>query len=182
MSRTFPRRARTRAAAAAAMLWALLAVTASCGYKLVKESSARLPSGVESISIPLAKNQTIEAGLEDVFTQELIKRLSADGRVTIVPSNGQAELRCVMRDISVRGVSFTREGRVAAESVTVEADCSLVAPRSESLIWSTGRITRSEEYPVGDNYLTNEDAKAAAIQQICRDLSETVRDELLDSF
>jgi outer membrane lipopolysaccharide assembly protein LptE/RlpB len=117
-----------------------------------------------------------------VFTQELIKRLAADGRVTIVPPNGQAELRCVMRDISLHNVSYTREGRVAAASVTIEADCSLVSPQSESLIWSTGRLTRSEEFPVGDNYLANENAKAAAILQICRDLSETVQNELLDSF
>jgi len=174
------RRGRRRALAAWAAVLAALSI--SCGYKLVREPSARLPSGVSSISIPLARNLTLEAGLEDVFTQELIKRLSADGRVTILPAQGQAELRCVMRDISTHPVSFTREGRVAAESVTIEAECALLAPESESLIWSSGPAARSEEYPVGDNYLANEDAKAAAINEICRDLSETMQNALMDSF
>jgi outer membrane lipopolysaccharide assembly protein LptE/RlpB len=169
-----------RAVRACALLPVLFAL--SCNYHLVKEQSASLPSGIQSLSIPLAQNQTIEAGLEDVFTQEMIKRLSADGRFTILSSGAEAELRCVLSDITVAPVSYTREGRVAAESVGIEARCSLVAPRSESLVWNSGILSSSEEYPVGDNYLANEDAKARAILEICRDLAESMRQRLLDSF
>ena len=156
----------------------------SCQYSLVKEHEASLPAGVNSLAIPLAKNFTIEAGLEDMFTQEMSKRLSADGRIAVVPADfgAEAELRCVMRDLSTQPVSFTKEGRAAAESITLEAECSLVAPDSESLIWKSGPLAASEEYPLTDNYLANEDGKARALAEICRDISESVRSRLLDSF
>jgi outer membrane lipopolysaccharide assembly protein LptE/RlpB len=157
--------------------------TLSCSYRLVKESSASLPSGVDSISIPLAGNRTIEAGLEDVFSLELKKRLAADGRVTISEKGlADAELRCVLKDIRTAPVSYTREGRVAAERVVLEAECALAIAESGSVVWKTGSLAASEEYAAGDDYLINEQARAQALLEVCRDLCESIRNALLDSF
>lgn len=165
------------------VLLAIAGWSFSCSYRLVSERSASLPSGVNDISIPLARNLTIEAALEDVFTMELIQRLSADGRVEILTSGeADAELRCVLEEITTHPVSYTREGRISAESVIIEGECSLVVPESESVVWRSGRLTASEEYPIGDNYLANEDARSAAILEVCKDLTESVRHALLDSF
>jgi outer membrane lipopolysaccharide assembly protein LptE/RlpB len=161
----------------------LSGVTLSCSYRLVKEGGASLPSGVDSISIPLAGNRTIEAGLEDVFSLELKKRLAADGRVAMSErGSADAELRCVLKDIRTAPVSYTREGRVAAEKVALEAECSLVIAESGSVVWKTGSMAASEEYTVGDDYLINERARAQALLEVCRDLSESVRNALLDTF
>ena len=171
---------------APALVFVLLLWTAgiiSCQYSLVKDKSVALPSNLQSISIPLAKNLTIEAGLEDTFTQELIKRLTADGRIKILEAGrAEAELRCTIQDISTQAVSYSREGRVAAENIGIEAECMIVVPESESVVWRTGLLAAAEEYPVGDNYLLNEDLKARAIIEVCKDLSESIRSLLIDSF
>lgn len=161
--------------------WALMA--ASCGYQLVREKSASLPSEVPNLAVPLARNHTIEAGLEDTLTQELLARFISDGRVAVVaPGRAESELRCDIDGVTTRPVSFTREGRVAAEDVGVTIRCRIVVPGSESVIWKGGPYSASEEYPVGYDYLVNEQAKAAALVEVCRDLSETVRSSILDTF
>jgi outer membrane lipopolysaccharide assembly protein LptE/RlpB len=161
----------------------LLALLCSCPYRLVKENAAPLPSRLQSLAVPLARNQTIEAGLEDVFTQALIQRLRSDGRATVLPvGKAEAELRCKLKSLDTRTTAYTREGRTGAESVTVTVECGLVAPGSGSVAWSSGELVADEEYPVGDNYLQNEQARAAALRQVCARIADTVRALLLDPF
>ena len=161
----------------------LLALLCSCSYRLVKENTTPLPSRLQSLSVPLARNQTIEAGLEDVFTSALIQRLRSDGRATVLPvGSAEAELHCALKTLDTKTTAYTREGRTAAEQVTVKAECGLVAPGSGSVAWSSGEIVADEEYPMGDNYLQNEQARAAALRQVCAEIADSVRALLLDPF
>jgi outer membrane lipopolysaccharide assembly protein LptE/RlpB len=161
----------------------LLALLSACSYRLVRDG-ARLPAaGIESVAVPLSRNQTTEAGLEDAFTQALLERLRADGRVRVAPAGqAQAELRCTLKALEVGNSSYDRNGRETASQATLRAECRLVATDGGANIWSTGEVSASEQYPVGNDPLANESARAAALAEICRDLAETVRALLLDSF
>lgn len=160
---------------------ALVLLACSCGYNLVRESGVELPAGVESISVPLARNLTIEAGLEDRFTKTLIERLAADGRVDI-GRDSPDQLRCRVTDLTVTASSYSAEGRIATQTARVKAECSLHVGGSGSVAWTTGPLEASEEYPVGNDYILNEEAKERAIGEALAYLAETVRSLLLDSF
>lgn len=161
----------------------LLALLSACHYRLVRDG-ARLPSSqIDSLAVPLARNQTIEAGLEDRFTQALLERLRADGRVPVVaPGRAAAELRCSLKALRTDNVSYDSSGRAAAARATVTAECRLVEPASGTVIWSSGERSASEQYPLGNDPLANEAARESALAEICRDLAETFRALLLDSF
>lgn len=175
---------KTRSRIMALFLAAGLAVLVSaCPYQLVKDAPVELPAGIKSLAIPLARNLTIEAGLEDRFTQELIKSFRADGRVVLLPpGRADAELQCALEKLEIATVAYSKEGRTNAESAAVTAQCVLVTPASQSQIWKTGDLTAAEEYPVGNDYLANENVKAAALAQVCLDLAESIRSLLLDRF
>jgi len=161
----------------------MAALLSSCGYHLVRERAVELPAGIKSLAVPLAKNRTIEAGLEDVFTQELIRRLRADGRVPVVePGRAEGELRCVLTELTIHSVSFDQNGRVAVASARLAAECELVKPPAEGAAWRSGELRAAEEYPVGEDYLHNETIKSQALQQAVQDLSESVRSLLFDQF
>jgi len=161
----------------------LLALLSACSYRLVRDG-ARLPSSqIDSVTVPLARNQTIEAGLEDRFTQVLLERLRADGRVTVAEAGqAAAEMRCALKSLRTDNVSYDSAGRAAAARATVTAECRLVEPASGTVIWSSGERIASEQYPLGNDPLVNEAARDAALAEICRDLAETFRALLLDSF
>ncbi len=155
----------------------------ACPYKLVKESRKSLPADLKTVFIPLARNGTIEAGLEDTFTRELIKTLRADGRISLTgPSTADAELRCRLEKLRTSPSSYSKQGRVIVERVSLQAQCRLVVPETDSTVWNSGDIIASEEYPVGPDYLNNERQKSAGLREVCRDISESVRSLLLDSF
>jgi len=150
-----------------------------CPYRLVREDSSRLPAGIRTLSVPLAKNHTIEAGLEDIFTNELIRRLAADSRVEVV-EHGEAELGCELVELKVSAASYTREGKIASETLSLKARCDLVLADSGSVAWRSGPLYVREEYPVGGDYLMNERARETALGEAARDMSESVRSLLLD--
>jgi len=156
---------------------------AGCSYKLVKESGKSLPADLKTVFIPLAENRTIEAGLEDTFTQELKQTLQSDGRINLAgPGVADSELRCRLQKLRTRPSSYSKQGRVLVEKISLQARCRLVVPETDSTVWSSGDITASEDYPVGPDYLNNERQKAVALREVCRDVSESVRSLLLDSF
>jgi len=156
---------------------------ASCSYQLVKEDRASLPAGVQSVYVPLARNMTIEAVLEDVFTQELIKTLRSDGRIKLEDRNeADAELLCVIEDVDLDAISYTEEGRIASNRVTMTVHCRLLLKGSESVVWETGEISAGEDYPVGPDHIRNENQKALALREASKDIAESVRGLLIDSF
>ncbi|MFO8057212.1 MAG: LPS assembly lipoprotein LptE [bacterium] len=156
---------------------------AGCSYHLVRESRKSLPGELESVFIPLARNGTIEAGLEDTFTQELIRTLRADGRINLAgPSTADARLQCELKKLRTTPASYSEQGRILVENVVLEAECRLIIPETDSTVWSSGVVRASEEYPLGTDYLNNERQRAVALREVCRDISESVRSLLLDSF
>jgi len=166
------------------VLWcALSALWASCGYQLVTQESVSLPGGIESICVPLAKNRTMEPALEDVFTQRLIRIIRSDGRVRVLrPGRAEAELVCVLDDLSTRTVSYDEQGRAAAEEVSFSARCALWDPGGERTLIELPKLSASEDYPVGDDYLASEEARSTALVEVSKELAESVRSVLLDGF
>ncbi len=160
----------------------IAAALAGCGYKLVREKTVELPGGVVDMAVPLAKNLSMEAALEDVYTQEMIRRFRADGRVEIVgPARADSLLRCTIESVQTRTVSYFR-GRTQAEEVIVKSHCELAVADSGVEVWKSGSLRAMEEYPVGSDMLANESAKDTALLEACRETSETVRGLLLDRF
>src|SRR3990172_876085 len=86
----------------------LLALTASCGYRLAGKT-ATLPGGATEIAVPLMKNSTLEVGLEDILTQELRRQLLADGRVGLRPE-ADFELRGAITQLIRTPLSFSSLG------------------------------------------------------------------------
>ncbi len=54
-----------------------------CGYQLAGKET-HLPPGVSSVAIPTLVNQTLEPGIEIVFTQAFLKEFIQDRRVKVV--------------------------------------------------------------------------------------------------
>lgn len=167
-----------------ALSLALLLAVPACGYRLAGPDSARLPSAeIKSLAVPLARNLTIEAGLEDLFTMELIRALRADGRVPVVePGRAATELRCSLTGLATRSAAYDESGRELAAQYSFKARCRLVAVSSGAEVWDTGELSAAEEYPVGNDPLQNEAAREAAFRKSCAELADTVRALLLDSF
>ena len=109
----------------------------ACGYHLVGKQVS-LPGGGKELYVPLLKNKTLEAGLEDFVTQELRKQLLADGRILLSP-DAPAELRGVITGVTRTPMSFSALGRVNVERERITAEFRLVRKAGSETLWHVGR-------------------------------------------
>ena len=78
------RRHAGRALLSAALL--LAATVGGCGYSL----KGNLPDHLKTVSVPLFKNRTTEAGVENTITAAVVNAFTSSGRLRVV-SLGEAD-------------------------------------------------------------------------------------------
>ena len=153
---------------------------ATCGYHLAGKVVS-LPGGGRELMVPLMKNQTLEAGLEDLMTQELRGQLLSDGRVQ-VRSSAPVELRGTLTRLDRTPVSFSNLGRVNVERVQVTAEFRLVRRSDGQVLWQSGELSADEEYPAEEDPLVTERAREQALHEVAEDLCEGAIELLLGDF
>lgn len=155
---------------------------AGCGYRPVGKD-ASLPENFTRVAIPLVENQTIEAGLEDIFTNELRRQFQTDPRVRVVsPDESEVILKGRIEDVDMINLSYDRLGRVSSQKARVRCEFELVHRESGRIIWSSGNIEAEEEFPVTDNYIMNERYIETALAEVAEDITETAHELLLSGF
>jgi len=154
----------------------------SCEYHLLGKE-VHLPGEVSRIYVEPAQNKTLEAGLEQVFTQRLLEHLQADGRVKLVKqAEAEAILRSELLGTRDQPVSFDEFGRVALIQVEVSAIATLIAAKENKKLWDSGILREREEYPVGDNFLRNDQLRKMALNQASIRLSRVIVELLTGDF
>ena len=152
----------------------------ACGYRLVGKQVA-LPGGGKELYVPLLKNKTLEAGLEDDVTQELRKQLLADGRVQLNP-DAPVELRGVITEVTRTPMSFSALGVVNVERERISAEFRLVRKTGSEILWQSGELTADREYPMSSDPLDTDRARERALREAAEDLAKTALELLLGNF
>ena len=129
------------------------------------------------------ENETIEAGLEDIFTSELRRQFLVDPRVDVVPlDEAEVALRGKIEDLDLITQSIDRRGRISAQRVRVRCEFELVHRDSKKILWRSGSIEAEEEFPVTNDYLVNERYLELALAEVAEDITETAHELLLSGF
>lgn len=164
----------------AGMMLGLLFLAAACGYHLAGKQVA-LPGGGNELDLPLLKNKTMEAGLEDLVTQELRKRLLSEGRI-LMSAEAPVELRGIITGATRMPMSFSELGRVSVERERITAEFRLVRKADGDTLWKSEELSGDEEYPVTSDPLETERARERAAREAAADLAETALELLLANF
>lgn len=160
----------------------LLLWLCQCQYHLLGKE-LKLPGGVSRIYVEPARNDTLEAGLEQVFTQRLLEHLQADGRVKLVKKDeAEAVLRTEVFQARDQSLSFDQFGRVTLIQVQVSASATLIASKENRKLWDTGILQDREQYPVGDDFLRNDQLRKMALNQASIRLSRIIVEMLTSDF
>ena len=160
----------------------LALIFCACGYHLVGKET-HLPEGVSSIAIDIAENKTMESGLEQTFTQELILAFKSDGRVPVTDKKGApAVLHSDLLKVVDSPVAFDKFGRANLVQVAFYSRVYLVQAGTGKELWSSGIITETEQYPVGEDFLANDRLRKQALAQACRRAAGIAVDQLASGF
>ena len=106
-----------------------------------------LPSHVESISIPMFRNHSMEYGAEEVVTQAVVGEFQRDGRLRLVDSD-QADvvLYGTIARYDIRPSSFDRRDRVTVSHVSAMLEVSVLDSESGDYLMQGERFSGSGSF------------------------------------
>jgi len=153
-----------------------------CGYRLEGRETS-LPPEIRTIAVPTMANRTLEAGIENIFTTALVREFNRDRRLRLVRAKeADGILRGSIQDFSISSVTYDEAGLAIEYRVEVTVDVSLRRVDTDEVLWQTDPIRETETYRAVSDVLTNEARKREAVEEIARELAETVHDRIVDRF
>ena len=159
----------------------LLCISLSaCGYRFA--GSGSFPAGIKSVCIPILKNHTSEAGIENTITNDLIYEVTRHD-ITVLSSKDKADgiLSGVIRSMTIEAITHKDPQTSSERRVTVTVNLKLTS-RSGKVVWSTKGLSDYEEYDVMQNKLETEQNRRDAISTLSKRLAERVYNRLTDDF
>jgi len=153
-----------------------------CGYSL-EGTKTSLPQDVRTIAIPTMTNQTLEAGIENTFTKALVREFNLDSRLPVVQEKrADSILHGSIQNFTISSVSYDASGLALEYRAEVSMGLTLQRSDTGEIIWSVSSMEEVEEYRVVSNIQSNEARKQDAIEEIARELAETIHDLIVDRF
>jgi hypothetical protein len=152
----------------------LVAITTGCGYSLVGKGITTDPS-IKRIGVPLFKDRTGRAGLDQKLTSRVIEELLRRGRFDVVQqSEGvDALVDAELLTYNVSPIGFSSDGTTTQASrfaVTVTAKISYQKVGATEAIWAN------------DNFLVREEAEISDDSGAYFDKEEQTWDRLSETF
>ncbi len=164
-------------------LWIILVVWvvfSACGYRFA--GSGSLPAGIKTMSITIFENRTVETGLENVVTNDLIYEVTRSRGVALVRKDkAEANLSGVIVSTQTGSISRSSVETSTERRVTVTLNLKLTNT-SGIIIWSANGVAESEAYVVENDKQGTEQNRRDAISKASKKLAENIYNRLTEDF
>ncbi|MBM3319496.1 MAG: LptE family protein [Candidatus Eisenbacteria bacterium] len=164
-------RARLVPFPASAVLLAALLATLACGYGL----SARTNPHIRTIAVPLFQNDTLEKGIEEKLTADIIDVLQENRALTLTNErNADSVLLGKIIEYQRTPSSYDQSENVQEYKVTIILAVDYEDRVKRRTLWSEPRLLGWSTYFVvptpGHEAEEEEDAQARAIRKLAEDI------------
>ena len=163
--------------------------TAGCGYALVGKG-VTTDASIKRIGVPMFKDATGKAGLDQKVTQKVVEELLRRGRFDVVPDSqrrrrgGGGRARLVQRDA---GRASTGDGRGPHQPRTatrsrLTARVRYIKVGAAEPIWSSDSFTFRDEYDVGSDPDSFFDREEQSIERLTAAFARNLVAAMLEAF
>jgi len=159
----------------------LLCISLSaCGYRFA--GSGSFPAGIKSVCIPILKNHTSEAGIENTITNDLIYEITRHD-IAVLSSKDEADsiLSGVIKSMTIETIAHIDPQTSSERRVTVRVHLKLTL-RSGQVVWSIKNFSDYEEYDVATDKLETEQNRLDAISDLSKRLAEKIYARITEDF
>ena len=155
-------------------------VLTACGYQF--SGRGNLPSGVQTIAVNILKNRTLETGLENILTNDLIFEFIRSGRA-VEKNNKKADavLSGVIESSRITTISRKGEQSPLARQIEITVNLKLTSS-DDRVIWSASGISDYEAYNVAADRQVTEMNKRQAIETLSKRLAEKIQNRMTENF
>jgi len=164
-----------------ALIFVLLMSSSNCGYTLAQKGN-NLPPSIKSIAIPVMRNDTMEAGLEALLTNELRRRFAESKWVDLADvEDADATMVGIITKFKLSPISFSTSDFAVEYRASMEVSVRLVDRKGVTL-WEDHHLAKVREYRSVIDIFASEANKVEAYRRIARDISEDIHDRIFDGF
>lgn|SRR5690349_6848416 len=151
----------------------------SCGYGF----RGNLPSHIKTVAVPVFKNRTEVAGLENTITSAVISAFSSGGRLRVVPAE-QADsiLEGEILSYQVDGAGFDRNANVQAYHLRVVLNVALRDVRENKVLWKETGLTQTSDFQVQGQVSDTLAQGSGAASQAAADIGRKIASAAVELF
>lgn len=162
---------------------------AGCGYALVGHGIAVDPS-IKRIGVPLFKDDTGKAGLDQKITQKVIEELLKRGRFDVVQQSESVDalVEGELVSYTVTPIGFSEEAESQTRTQASRYAISLTARIRYSkvgqteAIWESNAFSFRDEYDVGEDPAEFFDREDQAIDRLAGSFARSLVAAMLEAF
>ena len=152
-----------------------------CGYHLAGKDT-HLPPGVTSVAIPTLVNQTLEPGVEIVFTQAFLREFIKDRRVKVVDRReADSVVEGIIKSFSIFSASYDKSGYALEYQTVVTMDIAL-KKRNGEILWVEKDLKEMQWYRTNPSVIATEDNRVNAIQKVAKSVAERILNRFYYNF
>jgi len=162
------------------LIFILCISLSACGYRFA--GSGRFPAGIKSVCIPVLKNRSSEAGIENTLTNDLIYEVNRHD-VTVLSSEDKADavLSGTIWSVIIETIAYKDPQKSSERRVTVTVNLKLRS-HSGKVVWSRMGLSESETFDVMSDILETEKNKSEAISVLSKRLSQNIYNSITSEF
>lgn len=165
----------------------LLLGTSGCGYALVGKG-VTTDASIKRIGVPLFKDATGKAGLDQKVTQKVVEELLRRGRFDVVQDTQGVDATVEGELVSYNAVpvGFTGEdsGRTQADrySISLSARVRYAKVGASEPLWSSDSFSYRDEYEIGSDPGAFFDREEQAIERLVNSFARNLVAAMLEAF
>jgi hypothetical protein len=172
-------RARWGNAAVGLLLVVAVCLPTGCGYSF----RGNLPGHIKTVAVPMFKNKTDAAGLENSITSAVISAFSNGGRLRVVPvEHADSVLEGEIVGYQLDGAGFDRNANVQAYHLRVVLNVALRDVRQNKLLWQETGLTQTSDFQVQGQVSDTLAQGGGAASQAAADIGRKIANAAVDLF
>jgi outer membrane lipopolysaccharide assembly protein LptE/RlpB len=157
----------------------VLAATGGCGYSL----QGNLPDHLKTVSVPVFKNRTTEAGAESTITAAVINAFTSNGRLKVV-SLDQADsvLDGEVTGYQVQSLTYDSRLNLRSYRLTVTMNVRFRDVRRTELLWQENGLVENVSFDVAGQVSDTISREEGAVKQAALEIGRKVVNRAVDRF
>jgi hypothetical protein len=157
----------------------LAAAAGGCGYSL----QGNLPDHLKSVSVPVFKNRTTEAGAESTITAAVINAFTTNGRLKVVSlDEADSVLDGEVTGYQVQSLTYDSSLNLRSYRLTVIMNVRFRDLRRTELLWQENGLVEQVSFDVAGQVSDTISREEGAVKQAALEIGRKIVNRAVDRF
>lgn len=154
-------------------------VSGGCGYTL----QGNLPGHLKTVSVPVFKNRSTEAGAESTITSAVVNAFTTNGRLRVVAlDKADSVLEGEIISYNVQSLTYDSKLNLRSYRLTVSMDVRFRDLKRSELLWQQDGLVEEVSFDVAGQVSDTISREEGAVKQAALEIGRKVVNRAVDRF